>query len=634
MLQDMREKAQSWVAKAIVAFIAFTFAIFGLESLRPNSNNPEVAKVDGEKITQQDLFEAMDQQRRMLVQQMGNNFDPSMLDERLLQQAALESLIQRVLIRKHLENNNMVVSEQSLDNMIRTTPEFQVDGRYDADRLMQIIRSLGMTVSQFRGYLREEMAASQLRAGIAGSDFMTTYEVQALGNLQSQTRDISWMTLEAEQARKAVKVSEEDIAEYYESHSADFMMPEQVSVDYIVLDKTELGNSIAISESDIQEAYGARVAQLEEEAKDLVTASMILLETSDARDEAKAMTEAGDLKVKLDSGADFAKLAKEFSDDPESAAKGGSLGIVETGFFGDAFDSALAGLKEGEVSAPVVADFGVVLVRRDNSSAPKIPSLEQMRASLIKELREQAVEPVFVEKSQQLADVSFEASDLAQPAEQFGLKIQSSDLFSRKGGEGIAANQRIVAAAFSDDVLNLGANSDLVELTPEQLVVLRVHDHKKPEQMPLVDVRSSIEEVIRTERGAEQLVKRTEKLIAELKQGKAGQIAKDNGLEWKVQAKALRYSRDVPAQLVGEAFRLPHPGKGQASFGTTVLPNGDQVVIAVRNVVPGTEKLDEQQARMMGATLSLRMGGQLFNEYMRDLRETADVATVSTQEEG
>ncbi len=634
MLQDMRDKAQSWVAKAIVAFIAFTFAIFGLESLRPNSGNPEVASVDGELITQSDLLEAMDQQRRMLVQQMGNSFDPSMLDERLLQNAALESLIQRVLIRTHLENNKMVISEQSLDEMIRTTPEFQVEGRYNQERLLQIIRSLGMTVSQFRGYLREEMAATQLRAGVAASDFMTSLEVQNLGNLQNQTRDISWLTLSAEEARKGVTVTEADIEEYYQANSDDYMQPEQVSVDYIVLDKAELEKNIEVSESDIRSAYESRVAQLKEEAEEQTSASMILLETDADRDEAEALAEAGKLKVRIDAGENFADLAKEFSDDSESAAKGGSLGIVETGFFGDEFDDTLASLEDGEVSAPVVAEFGVVLIRRDQTAEARTPSLTQMRSSLEKEIRDQAVEPVFVEQSQRLADISFEASDLAQPAEQFNLKIQTTGLFSRQGGEGIAANQRVVAAAFSDDVLTLGANSDLVELTPEQLLVLRVREHRKPEQMPLADVRNPIEQALRAERGTEQLNTRVDQLVAQLKQNSAESVAKNAGLTWEGQKAALRFTREAPAQLVAEAFRLPHPVGDDASYGSAALPNGDQVVIAVRNVVSGSETLDEQEARMMGATLSMRMGSQLFNEYMRDLRETSEVKTVSAEAEG
>ncbi|CAM3647876.1 SurA N-terminal domain-containing protein [Parendozoicomonas haliclonae] len=635
LLQDMREKAQGWVAKVIVAAIAFTFAIFGLESLSPNTGNPDVATVNGEAITQQQLMETMDQQRRVLIQQMGDNFDPSMLDSPMLQNAALESLIQRALLRARLQDDQMVVSEAMLDEVIRTAQEFQVDGQYSPDRVMQYVRNMGMTVAQFRNMLREEMISTQLRAGIAASEFMTTAELQQLNNLQTQTRDISWLTLNNEQARNAVNVSDDDVAVYYADNGSRFMQPEQVSVDYIVLDKNKIAETIQVSDADIRARYNAQVADLKNKASNELRASMILLEPNGDRDEAATLAQANELSTQLKNGADFAALAQEFSDDPDSAAQGGSLGAVETGFFGSEFDSALAGLEAGAVSEPVQTDFGVVLIRRDGSAEARIPSLEQMRASIERELRNQAVDPLFVEQSQMMADISFEASDLAQPAETMGLEIQSSPLFGRNGGEGIAANARVVAAAFSEDVLELRANSDLVELSPEQVAVLHIREHKKSEQKPVADVKDEIVAAIQTERGAEQLKQRAEAVIAELNGGaNAEQLATSNGLTWAAQEKSVRFNREVPAQLLAEAFRLPHPAAGQFSYGTATLPNGDIAVIRIANVVNGNDALDADQARMMGTSLALRQGTQMYDEYVRNLRDTADIKVVQADSEG
>ncbi|WP_281647192.1 SurA N-terminal domain-containing protein [Parendozoicomonas sp. Alg238-R29] len=635
MLQDMREKAQGWVAKVIVAAIAFTFAVFGLESLRPNTSNPDIATVGDETITQQQLLETMDQQRRMLIQQMGQNFDPSMLDDRLLQQSALESLVQRSVVRAEAAANDMAISDQMIDQVIRTAPEFQVDGSYNPDRVLQYVRSMGMSLVQFRAFLREEMIATQLRAGIAASEFMTAYELQSLSNLQNQTRDIAWMVLDAEQARKAVAISEDAIQALYEEGSSRFMQPEQVSIDYIVLNRDKLADKVEVSDEDIRIRYESRVAELKKAANEQVSASMILLEINDKRDEAAALAEAKDLRAKMDNGAQFADLAKEFSDDPESAAKGGSLGVVESGFFGDEFDGTLAALENGEVSPPVVAEFGVVIIRRDTASDARIPSLDQMRASLVKELREQAVGPVFVEKSQRLADISFEASDLAQPAETLGLEIMQTGLFGREGGEGVTANQAVVTAAFSEEVLNLGANSDLIEVAPGQVMVVRVREHVKAERKVLADVRAEIETLLRAKLGEEQLQEKASKLVTELSGGaEVVSVAKANQLTWQQQAKSLRFSREVPAQIVAEAFRMPHPVDSGSSFASASLPNGDIAVIRMSNVVPGTEIVSAEQMRMMGANLAVRNGTQLYDEYVRNLRERADVKLNVQTEDG
>ena len=634
MLQDMRDKAQSWVAKAIVAFIAFTFAIFGLESLRPDSSNPEVASVNGEKITQRQLMDAVEQQRRLIYQQAGKNFDPSMLDENLLQRSSLESLVQKALLNQQISKNDMVVSDQLIDQMLRTAPEFQVDGQYNSERLMQYIRSLGMTITQFRHIVREQMVTTQLQAGIAATEFTTLYELNDLMALQSQSRDVSWMVLSAEKAREAAIVTDGDIQAFYEAEASRFMQPEQVSVRYIVLDKASLREGIEIDEDDIRLRYESDVTDIRRTAAEQLSASMILLEPSDKRDEAATLAEAKKLREQLQGGADFAALAKEYSDDPDSSAKGGSLGTVEKGFFGDDFDSALASLSAGEISEPVVAEFGVVLIRRDGAAEVRIPTLEQMRPTIVKELRDQAVDPIFVEKSQKLADISFEAADLVQPAETLGLTIQETPLFTRNGGVDISSNSRVVTAAFSDDVINLGANSDLVELDQDRVLVLHVKEHKKPEQRALADVRADIEAALRAKQGEEQLQKRTDTMIAELNGGAdRTKLASANDLKWQEQKKAQRFSREIPAQLLQAAFKLPHPAEGKASFGSARLPNDDFAVVMVGQVTSGTEKLAGEQARMMSSTLSMRAGGSLYQEYLKNLHEQAEVV-FPTRNEG
>ena len=268
----------------------------------------------------------------------------------------------------------------------------------------------------------------------------------------------------------------------------------------------------------------------------------------------------------------------------------------------------------------------MVIVRRDSAAEARVPSFEQMRASLVKEIREQAVDPVFVDKSQKLADISFEASDLVQPAETLGLKIEKSDLFGREGGAGIAANKAVVAAAFSDDVINLGANSDLIELSPGQVMVLRVNEHKKAERKALADVRGEVEAQLRQQKAEEQLEKTAGELVKQLAGGAdVAAVAKGNDLTWDSKEKVQRFSRDVPAQVIGEAFKMAHPAKDASSFASVNLPNGDLAVVRVSKVQPGTEVITKDQLRMMGANLAVRNGTHLFDEYVQNLRVRANV---------
>ena len=633
MLQNMRNSAQGWIAKAIIAFIALTFAIFGLESLRPNSSNPPVATVNGEKITRQQLLEAVDRQRRFVIQRMGGEADPAQLDEQLLQSTALQGLVQQTVIRQHLKHTGIVISDEMLDDTIRSLPELQDNGVYSPERVRQIIQSLGMTGLQFRNYLREELATSQLQTGIVASNFMTPREIESLLALQNQTRDIAWLTLDAAKARAAITLSDEQLQQRYQQDSDAFMSPEQVSLEYIVLDRNSLKKEVEVSDEEITTRYQSRIEQLKHEHKNKTYASIIVLETGEKNSESGALEQAQSLKKKVIDGAEFASLAREFSEDADSARNGGELGAIEPGFFGPASDKALAELAIGETSDPVVTDFGVMLIRRDAPPAFSKPPLRKMRAALEKEIREHSVQLLFAKRSQLLTDLSFESSDLAEPAERLGVNISQTELFDRQGGKGIAAHPRIVAAAFSNDVLTLAANSEPVEVEPDKLVVVRLQEHREPALKPFAEVRSTIENTLREEQAEAKLAAQMESLLAETAEGDDQLLATKRGLNWSQKKGAERYSggTDLPSQILKEAFRLPHPKPKQASYGSVVLANGDHTLIAVRNVSSGKIQANEDQTKMMGASLAGVKGREAYSAYIDSLTETSEVKVVGSQ---
>lgn len=97
----------------------------------------------------------------------------------------------------------------------------------------------------------------------------------------------------------------------------------------------------------------------------------------------------------------------------------------------------------------------------------------------------------------------------------------------------MTSNTKVIAAAFSEDVLELGANSELIELSPEKAMVLRVKKHLKPELRPLAEVKDSIVQAIKIEKAREQLVNKTEALQAKLVAGETTQqVAESEGLKW------------------------------------------------------------------------------------------------------
>ncbi|WP_081869979.1 SurA N-terminal domain-containing protein [Endozoicomonas numazuensis] len=635
MLQSMRDKAKSWVTFIVVGIIAFMMAITGLETLAPNPNNPNVATVNGEDITRAQLTQSLEQQRRMLIQQMGDQFDPSLIDENLLKESVLQSLIDRTLLLQEAKDGGMGVGQKELDAMIISMPEFQQDGKFNQDRFMMMVRSFGMSPAQFRVLLSDETVLQQIQAGVASTEFVTQSEINKLTALESQKRDIAWLTLDVAKIRDSIEPTDEQINEYYEAHGDQYMTPEQVEISFVEMDKSSMVSDLEVDEQEIKDEYQRRLQDIEENAADTQTVSTILIQTGEKRSLEEARKVAAEVESKIKAGEDFAKLAEAYSDDPVTAAKGGDMGQVQPGIFGDTFDDTVASLEPGQVSAPVETDFGMQIIKVTAREKPSIPSFNELKDEIKADLKSQESETVYLDKTRQMADISFEASDLAQPAEQLGLTIQSAGPFTRQGGSTeLTSNAKVIAAAFSDDVLELGANSELIELSPKKAMVLRVKKHLKPELRPLAEVKDSIVQAIKVEQAREQLVSKADALQAQLVAGESlEKVAESAGLKWTESKEIARRQQGVPQQLLTESFKMPHPEVGQSTFATAELSNGDIAVIALSKVIEGkSTEADAARDRMMAGYIANGNGRNLFTEYLKSLKESAKVKITKEEE--
>jgi peptidyl-prolyl cis-trans isomerase D len=621
MLQNIRDNSQGWIAKTIIGVIIVLMALTGFDAImNATSNKQDAAEVNGESVSLNELNRAMDMQRRQLAQQLGEQFDASLLDEKLLREGALKALIDRTLLLQGVRDAGFGFSQQALDQLILLTPEFQVDGKFSPDRFDQVIRQMGYDRLQFRQLLEEEMLIGQLRAGLAGSGFVTDQEVRAFAALERQTRDFATLAIKAHSEQ--VEVSADEVKAYYDEHASEFMTPEQVQVEYVELKKDAFFDQVEVADADVQAAYEKEIANLGEQRK----ASHILLEAGGQMSDEQAKAKLEELKARIDKGEDFAALAKEFSQDPGSAGNGGDLGFAGKGVYDKAFEDALFSLQKGQVSAPVKSEFGWHLIRLDDVQAAEVPSLDSLRPQLVRELKAQQVEQRFVEASKQLEDAAFEAADLAQPAQELGLEVKQAAPFGREGGEGIAANRQVVQAAFSPEVLTEGANSSALELDPDTVVVLRVKEHRKSEQQPLEQLADKLGERIRSERAAAAAQTRGEALLAELRAGKTPVVQAESGEAWQVTEAATRSQEGVDPQVLQELFRLPRPqAADKPSFAGLSLANGDYLVLRLNGVSAAEAELSAEELAMYRRFLASRSGQQDFLAFQRQLQTEAKI---------
>ncbi|MEB2654077.1 SurA N-terminal domain-containing protein [Pseudomonas siliginis] len=620
MLQNIRDNSQGWIAKTIIGVIVALMALTGFDAIfQATTHKNEAAKVNGDEISQNELSQAVDMQRRQLMQQLGKDFDASLLDEKMLRESALKGLIDRKLLLQGAEQAKFSFSEAALDQVILQTPEFQVDGKFSSERFDQVIRQLGYSRMQFRQMLAQEMLIGQLRAGVAGSGFVTDAEVLAFARLEKQTRDFATLNVKADPA--AVKLTDDEVKAYYDEHAKEFMTPDQVIIDYVELKKSSFFDQVAVKDEDLEAAYQKEIANLSEQRR----AAHILIEVNDKTTEAQAKAKIDEVQARLAKGEKFEALAKEFSQDPGSANNGGDLGYAGPGVYDPAFEKALYSLSKDQVSEPIRTDFGYHLIKLLGVEAPEVPTLASLKDKLTRELKAAQVEQRFVEATKQLEDSAFEASDLAQPAADLKLTVHTSKPFGREGGEGVAANRAVVTAAFSPEVIDEGANSTAIELDPETVIVLRAKEHLKPAQLPLESVSAAIRTQLTKEHASAEAKTRAEKLIADLRDGKAPLDKAIDGQNWKITEAATRGQEGVDPAVLQALFRMPKPAaKDKPTFSSVTLPDGSLMVVRLNGVNEAAAPTEEEKAQYR-RFLASREGQQDFAAYRKQLEAEAKI---------
>ena len=622
MLQNIRDGVQGTLAKVIVAIIAIPFAAFGIDAFF-TGGVPEVAIVNGEEITEPQLLQSIEMRRRLLIGQMGEDFDASLLEDAALRQPVLESLIDRTLMKQLADDQGLAVSESMINSIILADESFHEEGKFSQQRYENLLRSSGFSPGFYKSTLAEDVLLGQLSNGLAQSEFVSERELEIVTAIAEQQRDIRYLIVDADSLKDDLKVEADEIREYYESNSALFFENESIDIEYLEITRQDL--DIDVDDEAVEEEYQRQSAAFSGEAER--HAAHILIEIDESRDDESARAELQQLAERINSGEDFADLAREHSMDLGSKSFGGDVGFSAGDAFPDEFEDALAELAVGEISAPVKTDAGWHLIKLIEETTAEMAPLAELRDEIVRQLSEQEVKLRMVELSESLGDLTYNADDLSDAAREYNLSVQTLKSLSRESAEGTFAEKAVLDAAFSDDLVVEGHNSDVIELSPEHLMVLRVSAHYPRRQKDLDEVAADVEIAVRVDKQRRLLIEQGDDLLAELKTGVSVEtLATVNQLEWQVALSVKRTSFDVNEVLLSKVFEISRPSSGSSSYGSVLLDEQRLAVVEVSKVVDGS--LDsltiEQRAQIMTAFRQVRVG-ELANSFRLQLRENAEI---------
>lgn len=627
MLQDIRDNSQGVIAKVIIGFIVALMALFGVESIIGGFiTSPPVAEVNGEEINEVQLQVAT----QNLLASIGAN--AGSLDQNLVQQIALNQLVEETILTQLADSQSMMISSDRIDRAILENPNFQINGVFDPDLAVRTMVSQGFTVPVYRETLRQQMALSQIANAYTRSNFVTDSELQRIAGLTAQTRDFQYLSITLGTRTLGTPITDEQIAEYYESHQDEFTKEESVIVRYVLLDQSVISEEIQLDEAEIRAQY-----ELERDAFEGSSekrASHILFEVGSDLSEAQAMALATETRARLEAGEDFAALAMEVSSDTVSAEDGGDIGYTDGSAFPPEIETALETLAVGDVSQPVVTEFGVHLVKLTEDAENVFPPYEEVSERIEQDLKRSQVELIYAERLADLSNLAFETGDLQTISQELNVGILQSGEIGRNGGTGIFSNPSVIAAAFSDEVLIEGNNSDVIELNATQATVLRVQEFIEASVRPLEEVEPEIAVILRTEMERDAVRALGDQLLTALESGDDIQpLLEANELEWIPATGIRRSSPTVNRDIIDRVFALPAPD-GAPERTSMTLPNGTFVLVELTQVTPGTiDSLSESERSNLTNSMLVDLGNSDFEAFLTNLRANADIQTNLTFDE-
>ncbi|HDZ49091.1 hypothetical protein LCGC14_0294000 [marine sediment metagenome] len=605
MLQSIRDGSRSWGAKIIIGVMVAAMALFGIESLFGlfGSDPNEVASVNGQPI--------MRQQVELEVQRALRSGQVPPEQERALRNDMLDQLITAQLLSQYAEDGGFSVSDDQLDQMIVSLPEFHdQDGRFSADVFRNRLAGAGYTPMSFREELRVDIQRQHLQQGLAFSDFSLPSEQERLASLQRQERSFRYVVLDGGDVDAELAISEEDLQAYYEANQERYERPEQVRVEYVLIDRQTMAQEQDIDEDVLRDAW----REQNRDADRRVSHIMVTFGNDRSREEAQEL--AASAREALDEGESFADTALRYSDDTASAEEGGDLGVISRGFFGDTFDDAAFGLEEGDISQVVELDGAFHIIQVTDIRGP---TFEEQRDQLQREVALRGIDSEFNQRVQQLIDESFAAEDLQSVADEIGLTLRESDWLARDDtAEGVLSEPGVIAEAFSDDVLVEGYNSEVIELDQDRRLVLRVAERREATLLSLDDVREEVEISVAALQQQEALREEAQSLIAELRSGEG-----EGDINW-LEANGVSRQSDttVPQMIVQEAFRMPRPEEGESVYRAVELPQG-VALVALDSVTDG--EVDEQMETFVSQMAEQLRAQSVLQGLIEDLYSDADI---------
>ena len=636
MLQDIRDRASSWVAYIIIGLLILSFAMWGIQEYFGGGGAQPVATINGNEITLPQFNQQVQQRKQVLQSILGENYQQQYPNDGIVRQQVIQDMVRTELLRQEVDEAGYEISNANLIRRIHQIPQFQKDGKFDPELYKRILDSQRLNKAQWENELREQDMLRQFENSIAASSFIPKAELQRFQSISEQTRDFKYALVSINVDE--VNVSDSEIENYFNENKQFYSTPEQVKLVYIELKEQDIADNINVSDEDAKDIYESQLERYM--SAELRKARHIMFKVSseigpDAIEWDEAMDKANELVQKLKDGADFAELAKQHSEDTLSAEKGGDMGFIAPGdFTNKGLEDALFSLKVNENSQAVRTEQGVQILQLVEIEEPEQEPFESVREKIINERKSQLAQERFIEIADEIANLVVEQpDDLQEASESFDLTIKETEFLSSASNGGIFIYPPVKNVAFSNDILGERLNSDLIEVADGHVIAFRIAEHKESEQKSLAEVKDGIQQVLSVRKAAENATKQGSELFLKLKGGaNLETLASENNLEVVSHGAIRRDDNRVPFQISDRAFSMGKPAEGKISTDGVAQGDGSYALIELSAVTPGSNEVDDTKAQQLSQRVNY--GRREFSAIIDAIQAEGDVQIFEGQVSG
>lgn len=553
MLDFLRKKKRNWSITILLGIIIVVFVAFYGGSKYGTSSVSDVVEVNGEPVTQGEFALQYEREVQRYRDMLKGSLTPEMIKGLNIKGNLVEALINKKLALQEARGLGLAVSDDDLANHLAKAPEFQIGGRFNKERYLQVLAVNRLLPAQFEEEQRDQLTIQRLYSVILDAVHVTDAEMRERYRIDQEKIDLNFIKLPISDFVSEVKPTDAEIKAFYERNKESLKEPLKIQVEYLSYPYDQFAAAAQVSDKEIDEYYKANLNTQFHKPKEVkVRYISIAVEPGAVADQKRAAQLRAEAVVKeARAGKDFAQLAKKESGDP-TAAKGGDVGWIAAGQMPPPVEKVLFSLAKGAVSDAIETPAGFQIFKVEDIKEEKTLTLKEATPEITKNLKTAKAKREAAKVADRDREKALSGADFNKLAQEGGATLKTTGWITNgQVAPEIGENQEFYKSAFS---LSAKDVSPVVE-GKGAYYLLRLKQRQEPAVPPLESVSAQIEKNLKESKAYELALRRGNSLLEQLKKEKdIGKLAQANNLKVDETGWFLRSAPQLPK--IGELAEM------------------------------------------------------------------------------